>query len=208
MNCTYTNLIGIPEECDTNIGGINRIVLFSKKVDGAETIVSYFYDNLKLGAAGDAFEQAYMPNPVKTGNESSAEGLFGSAYNFEYVPQPNSSSVVSTQNIDNASGVNFTETVMTMSFSKEDITKYTAFTYLANMTDRNEVRGFYKDNNENWYYIGGFEPLTAYSGEITTGSNITDGQTITIALHDNGPYAPIPVLHNSYLETSLNTYFK
>lgn len=206
MNCTYTNLIGIPDECGTNIGGVNKIVLFSSKVANAEDTVAYFYNDLKLGS--DAFLQTYMPAAVNTGTQATADGLFGSAYNFEYIPQPNSSSVVSTQNIDQANGINFTETVVTMAFSKEDITKYTAFTYLTNMTDRHEVRGFYKDNNENWYYIGGFEPLTAYSGEINTGTNISDGQTITVALHDNGPFAPIPVLKGGNLETSLNTYFK
>lgn len=209
MNCTYTNLIGVPEECGSNLGGVKKVLLYSNKVNNAEQLVDTFTSYFRLfdGTQYVDFKQAYMPAALSTDTKEHADTFFGGgAYIYEYIPQPNSSSVVTSQNIDQATGVNFAESVITLNFNKENVNKYTAFSYLTSLTEDSHVRGFYLDNNDTWYSIGSFEYLESYTGsEINTGTNISDGQTITIMLKDNGPYAPIPV--TSYLEASLNTYF-
>lgn len=191
MNCETYNLYGIPEECDANIGGIKKIVLYSGKASGAAITIGTFTGSLRLGS--NAFTEDNMPEGVTTTmDEDEFEDVI--PYIVEYIPQHNSSSVESTQTIDNANGINFTETNINLNFSKEDLNKYKSYAWLTAANEGSDLHGFYLDNNDNWYMVGGFESLIAQEGTINTGANVSDGQTITIGLHDNGPYAPIPVI--------------
>lgn len=165
MACNQT-LSGLVNDCATSKGGILEVYLANFE-DVTDITVT---DNMVKGitmASGKKFHRYYF--------------------------RPGTSSMASTLNIDNAAGVNFVQTLLTMLFSRMETTKRVEMSALA----VNDLRAIVKDANGVFWMLGEEEPLIANAGDGQTGTAKTDANRYQIVLEDNNSTFPKEILVGS-----------
>lgn len=165
MACNQT-LSGLVNDCATSKGGILEVYLANFE-DVTDITVT---DNMVKGitmASGKKFHRYYF--------------------------RPGTSSMASTLNIDNAAGVNFVQTLLTMLFSRMETTKRVEMSALA----VNDLRAIVKDANGVFWLLGEEEPLIANAGDGQTGTAKTNANRYQIVLEDNNSTFPKEILVGS-----------
>lgn len=157
--CSQINA-GINARCDTSMGGIIEVAI-ANYVPGMFTLST---DTVS----------ANVETPVKW-------------YGFRF--RKGTGSMNSTLNIDDANGVNYVSTELTMIFGKMDTAKRLAIAGLA----AGEVVAVVKDANGKYWALGYDEPVTASAGEGVTGTARGDGNHYSITLLDNSTSFPYEV---------------
>ena len=157
--CSQINA-GINARCDTSMGGIIEVAIANYE-PGIFTLAT---------------------NNVT----ASVEGTI-KWYGFRF--RKGTSSMNSTLNIDDANGVNYVSTELTMIFGKMDTAKRLAIAGLA----AGEVVAVVKDANGTYWALGYDEPVTASAGEGVTGTARGDGNHYSITLLDNSTSFPYEV---------------
>lgn len=157
--CSQINA-GINARCDTSMGGIIEVAIANY-----EPAIFKLDDN-KVAASVDP--------DLKW-------------YGFRF--RKGTSSMTSTLNIDDANGVNYVSTELTMIFGKMDTDKRLAIAGLA----AGEVVAVVKDANGKYWALGYDEPVTASAGEGVTGTARGDGNHYSITLLDNATTFPYEV---------------
>ena len=155
--CSQINA-GINARCDTSMGGIIEVAIAN--YDPA--IFTLSTNNVS----------ASVEAPVKW-------------YGFRF--RKGTSSMTSTLNIDDANGVNYVSTELTMIFGKMDTEKRIAGLAAG------EVVAVVKDANGKYWALGYDEPVTASAGEGVTGTARGDGNHYSITLLDNATTFPYEV---------------
>lgn len=150
---------GINGACDTSMGGIVEVYL-----------AEY---------ASDIF--------TVTTNEVTAIKESTSFYKFNF--RKGSSSMTSTLTIDDANGINYVSTELSMTFGKMETSKRVAISALAT----SELAGIVKDCNGKYWALGLSEAVTASAGEGATGAARGDSNHYSITLVDNHTTFPMEV---------------
>ena len=165
MACNQT-ISGIVQDCATSKGGVAEVYLANYE-DVTDVAVT---DNKVTGitmASGKKFHRYYF--------------------------RPGTSSMTSTLTIDNAAGVNFVQTLLTMLFSRMETTKRVEMSALA----VNDLRAIVKDANGVFWLLGEEEPVIANAGDGQTGTAKTDANRYSITLEDNNSTFPKEILMGS-----------
>lgn len=182
-------LKGIQEECAPSMGGISAILLYDKEAGlGATNLQLHSQDKQLKGA----LDMSLMPAGWVS-FKSDLEDIVDSDHTYLYVPALDSSNAATEQTIDLPNGINFATTTLSMVFNKYG-NKAEEYNQLATLKESHGVKGFYRDNNGQWYLIGAFTNLYASAASISSGTGKGDGNTMNISLIDAGPYGPIPCL--------------
>lgn len=165
MACNQT-ISGIVQDCATSKGGVAEVYLANYE-DVTDVAVT---DNKVTGitmASGKKFKRYYF--------------------------RPGTSSMTSTLNIDNAAGVNFVQTLLTMLYSRMETTKRVEMSALA----VNDLRAIVKDANGVFWLLGEEEPVVANAADGQTGTAKTDANRYSITLEDNNSTFPKEILMGS-----------
>lgn len=165
MACNQT-ISGLVQDCATSKGGVAEVYLANYE-DVTDVAVT---DNKVTGitmASGKKFHRYYF--------------------------RPGTSSMTSTLNIDNAAGVNFVQTLLTMLYSRMETTKRVEMSALA----VNDLRAIVKDANGVFWLLGEEEPVVANAADGQTGTAKTDANRYSITLEDNNSTFPKEILMGS-----------
>ena len=165
MACNQT-ISGIVQDCATSKGGVAEVYLANYE-DVTDVTVT---DNKVTGitmASGKKFKRYYF--------------------------RPGTSSMTSTLTIDNAAGVNFVQTLLTMLYSRMETTKRVEMSALA----VNDLRAIVKDANGVFWLLGEEEPVIANAGDGQTGTAKTDANRYSITLEDNNSTFPKEIIMGS-----------
>ena len=154
MSCVQT-LSGIAASCDTNVGGI-RIAYICNYSD---------VTGITVDSETNMVDEITMAASAKF-----------KTYNF----RQNSSSLVSTLNVDPVNGVNFVQSDLTLIFAKQETVKRMEVARLS----LGELRVIVKDSNNKYWLLGEEEPVYASAGTAETGTARTDGNRYSITLTD------------------------
>lgn len=98
-------------------------------------------------------------------------------------------SMTSTPTIDNATGVKFITTDLTLQFNRMSASKKIEYDALM----ASELALIVKDGNGTYFYLGYSEPVLASGGTAQTGAAMTDGNYYQIVLQDVNPTVPYEV---------------
>ena len=161
------------------------------------------YENIKAGkpyvirlrSQGNAENKLTFRDEIKgditvTENKVTAITMASGKKFHRYYFRPGTSSMASTLNIDNAAGVNFVQTLLTMLFSRMETTKRVEMSALA----VNDLRALVKDANGVFWMLGEEEPVIANAGDGQTGTAKTDANRYSITLEDNNSTFPKEIL--------------
>ena len=162
MACNQT-ISGLVQDCSTSKGGILEVYLANFDDVSAITV---------------------------TDNKVTAISMVDTKKFKRYYFRPGTSSMASTLQLDNAAGVNFVQTLLTMLFSRMETTKRVEMSALA----VNDLRAIVKDANGVYWLLGEEEPVIANSGDGTTGTAKTDANRYQIVLEDNNSTFPKEIL--------------
>lgn len=165
MACNQT-LSGLVNDCATSKGGILEVYLANFEDVTDITVTDGMVKGITM-ASGKKFHRYYF--------------------------RPGTSSMASTLNVDNAAGVNFVQTLLTMLFSRMETTKRVEMSALA----VNDLRAIVKDANGVFWMLGEEEPLIANAGDGQTGTAKTDANRYQIVLEDNNSTFPKEILVGS-----------
>lgn len=157
--CSQINA-GINARCDTSMGGIIEVAIAN-----------------------------YEPGIFTLSTDTVAANVETSVKWYGFRFRKGTSSMNSTLNIDDANGVNYVSTELTMIFGKMDTAKRLAIAGLA----AGEVVAVVKDANGKYWALGYDEPVTASAGEGVTGTARGDGNHYSITLLDNSTSFPYEV---------------
>lgn len=161
MSCIQ-NINGIARDCNANMGGIRKVYIapYDEGVTLTETDGVITAITLSEGA-----------------------GKF-MAFNF----REGAADLSHTSQIDNANGTNFMQSVLTMSFARQDATKRMEINALL----KGEVMVIVVDNNGKANFLGKDAPVVAQAGDNGgKGANKTDANKYDIALVDNSLELPL-----------------
>lgn len=165
MACNQT-ISGIVQDCATSKGGVAEVYLANYEDVTDVTITSDKVTGITM-ASGKKFKRYYF--------------------------RPGTSSMTSTLTIDNAAGVNFVQTLLTMLYSRMETTKRVEMSALA----VNDLRAIVKDANGVFWLLGEEEPVIANAGDGQTGTAKTDANRYSITLEDNNSTFPKEILMGS-----------
>ena len=112
---------------------------------------------------------------------------------YRYQFRRNTGSFTSTLNVDDANGVNYVSTEITLQFTRMEAQKRAAIAALA----QGGVAVLVKDANGNWWAFGVEAPVFASSGTGQTGTAATDGNFYNIVLTDEQSSFPYQVAENA-----------
>lgn len=168
MSCSQT-LVGIPYDCDTNVGGIKEAYL-TNYADGIFAVGT--------NASGDT---------EITGVTSGA-----TFHRFQF--RKGTGSMTSTLNVDEAAGTNFVQTDVVLQFSRMETMKRTAVAALA----LGGLAGIVVDCNGKKWAIGVDEPVNASAGSGNSGTARTDSNNYQITLTDIFKTFPYEVTEDAF----------
>ena len=160
--CT-TALKAIAYDCSASKGGIVDVL-----------IANYSENMFQVGEDSEG-------NPIVT-------GITGATW-YRYQFRRNTGSFTSTLNVDDANGVNYVSTDITLQFTRMEAQKRSAIAALA----LGGVAMLVKDANGNWWAFGNEAPVYASSGTGQTGTAATDGNFYNIVLTDEQSSFPYQV---------------
>ena len=153
MSCTQ-NLFGINNDCTPTKGGIVEVYIHEYDSD------MFYYD-----------EEL---------NEEEITSLLTNKEWYLYQFKKNTGSMTSTLNVDQANGINFVETELTLVFGKMSTEKLIEI----NALSKSELSIIVKDCNGKYYALGMNNPVTVSSSTGQTGTQFTDGNNYTITFTD------------------------
>lgn len=165
MACNQT-ISGIVQDCATSKGGVAEVYLANYEDVTDITVSDEKVKGITM-ASGKKFKRYYF--------------------------RPGTSSMTSTLTIDNAAGVNFVQTLLTMLYSRMETTKRVEMSALA----VNDLRAIVKDANGVFWLLGEEEPVIANAGDGQTGTAKTDANRYSITLEDNNSTFPKEILMGS-----------
>ena len=165
MACNQT-ISGLVQDCSTSKGGVSEVYLANFEDVTDITVTDGMVKGITM-ASGKKFHRYYF--------------------------RPGTSSMASTLNVDNAAGVNFVQTLLTMLFSRMETTKRVEMSALA----VNDLRAIVKDANGIFWMLGEEEPMIANAGDGQTGTAKTDANRYSITLEDNNSTFPKEILVGS-----------
>lgn len=161
MSFCPVNLNGIAGSCDTSFGGLQKVY------------ITTFDDGLyTLNASGDSV------SAVSTG-----------ATWYEYSFKKGVCSQTSTQNVDNANGVNYVTTEVVLQFNRMDTAKRKEIAALST----GDLAVITKDSNGKYWALGFSEPVNASAGTAQTGQAKSDGNFYQITLSDDQSSYPYEI---------------
>lgn len=164
MACNQT-LAGLLHDCLPSMGGIKRVLLANYD-DIASVTVSGKITAITLATGVTApFYSYYVPDGV--------------------------GSMESTPTIDRATGANFVETVLSLTFPRMTAAKHAEMEALK----LNDLVAIVEDNNGVYWYLGKDRPVYAGGTPASgTGTAFTDANRYAIELHDISQNYPFEVL--------------
>lgn len=154
MACSNQTLAGLSGACDTSRGGIVEAYIIN-------------YDDVTAIAYDDTAN-------TKITGVTLASGKTWYKYSFK----PNTGSLTSTLNVDNAAGVNYVSSELVLQFSRMDTQKRIEMKALA----LNDLRVIVKDANGKFWFLGAEEPVSASGGSANSGQQRGDGNYFSITL--------------------------
>jgi hypothetical protein len=168
MACTSAALSGLTLDCENSKGGIQKVWIanFDQTIADAVAAVSVSADSV-------AFE--------------TISGATGTWHAYEF--RRGTGSMTSTLNVDDANGVNYVSTDITLQFGRMEARKRAEMKALS----LNETMVLVKDNNGKVWFCGFSTPVMASSGSGQTGQAVTDGNFYQIVLQANDDTYPIEV---------------
>ena len=167
-NCASVALRGIPRDCASSVGGINRVAIANYS-----DVVTVATSSLGSGSADTAVEITQI--------ELKPEAK----WNF-YHFRKGSSSLVETLNVDQATGLNYVSSELVMTFARMESQKRAEISALA----LNEIVVVVEDSNKQYHYLGYSEPVAASAGTGQTGQAKGDANNYSITLQDDSETFP------------------
>ena len=158
MSCTSYTLKGITNDCSTSKGGIREIFIADWQKD--------------IFTVGDS--------------AGTVTALKAETQWYQYYVKRNTSSFTSTATIDQANGVNFVSTELTLVFTKMETAKRLEMSALT----LNDVAVLVVDANNKVWCLGKDNPVNATAGTGETGTAATDGNKFTLTLTDESDTFP------------------
>ena len=144
------------------------------------------------GGIADVYIANYVEDMFTTGDTSGVTYITditsGSTW-YRYQFRRNTGSFTSTLNVDDANGVNYVSTEITLQFTRMEAAKRAAIAALA----QGGVAVLVKDANGLWWAFGKEAPVYASSGTGQTGTAATDGNFYNIVLTDEQSEFPFQV---------------
>ena len=166
MACTQT-LAGLINDCAKSMGGIKAVALVERDKVAAITVATGNVTAITMGQDGGGNDYVF----------------------FKYYFRPESGSMTSTMNIDNATGVNYVSTELVLQFARMDTVKRTEMCAMV----LNELYALVQDCNNKWWLLGYDNPIYASAGDGQTGQARGDGNRYQITLTDNSEDLPYEV---------------
>lgn len=164
-NCASVALKGIPRDCASSVGGINRVAIAN-------------YSDIKTVTTSSA--------STDTAVEITQIELQPDAkWNF-YHFRKGSSSLTETLNVDQATGLNYVSSELVMTFARMESAKRAEISALA----LNEIVVVVEDSNKQCHYLGYSEPVGASAGTGQTGQAKGDANNYSITLQDDSETFP------------------
>lgn len=120
----------------------------------------------------------------------SAISMASSAKFYRYAFRPGAASMTSTRTLDPANGINYVETLLTLSFPKMETSKRVEIEALA----QSDLVAIVRDNNDKYFFLGKDEPviMTANAGQTGTARSDKNGYDVTLA--DESKALPYEIL--------------
>lgn len=157
MACNIT-LAGIEKDCGASMGGVKRIAIALREDIDTMTVTT----------------------------EKVAVTMVSSKTFKEFCFRPGTAAMTSTRNVDLANGVNYVETLLSMSFSRMETSKRVELEALAH----SECVALVEDNNGVTWFLGYDEPLVIQAGDGGTGTARTDRNGYGVTLADESKAYP------------------
>ena len=171
MACNPQVFSGLPANCDANRGGVQVVYIANRSdVTGIEL--------------GTPEKDTITTITMKTKGETEETAKF-KAYHFK----KGAASFTSTFTLDNANGVNFVTTVLSIDFAKMETAKRVEMQALS----LGEMAVIVLDANGTYWYLGYDEPVYASAGTGETGAARTDVNKYSIELTDESESLPYEV---------------
>ena len=158
MSCTAYTLKGITNDCSTSKGGIREIY-----------IADWAKDIFTVGAS-----------------DNTVTALKLDAQWYKYYIKKNTSSFTSTATIDQANGLNYVSTELTLVFTKMETAKRVEMSALL----LNDVAVIVVDSNNKAWCLGLNNPVNATAGTAESGVAASDGNKYTLTLTDESDTFP------------------
>lgn len=165
MACNPQVFSGLPANCDSNRGGV-MVVYIANRADVAGVELS-------------------KPKEDKISTITMKDTAKFKAYHFK----KGAASFTSTFTLDNANGVNFVTTVLSIDFAKMETAKRIEMQALS----LGEMAVIILDANGTYWYLGLDEPVYASAGTGETGAARTDVNKYSIELTDESESLPYEV---------------
>lgn len=164
MSCNSLTLSGLPQNCDANIGGVKKIYIANRD---------------------DVTDIAVDDTSHKVSTITMAETKKFVSYGFK----KGAASFTSTATIDNANGVFFVTTVVSIDFAKMETQKRIEMQALS----LNDMIVLVVDANDKIWLLGKDEYVYATAGTGETGAARTDANKYHIELTDESSEYPYEV---------------
>lgn len=160
---------GIASECVSSMGGIKAIYLANFDDSNAAKI--------SVSAEGGGYDAVSV-----------------TATNFhKFNTRKNVSSMTSTFNIDDANGVNYVSTELSLTFARMNAEKRMTI----NALRTGEMAAVVIDTNDQAWYLGIDQPITVTAGTAQTGAAIGDGNNYQVTITDQSVDLPLPLDNDS-----------
>ena len=158
MSCTAYTLKGITNDCSTSKGGIREVYICDWAKD--------------LFTVGDS--------------AGTVTALKSDVQWYKYYIKRNTSSFTSTATIDQANGVNYVSTELTLVFTKMETSKRVEMSALL----LNDVACLVVDSNNKVWCLGLNNPVNSTAGTAESGVAASDGNKYTLTLTDESDTFP------------------
>ena len=157
-------LAGLGRDCNTNMGGLKRVLIAPAEDVTAVTV------------------------GTDDGNVSTITMTTGKQF-FEYLFKPGTATQTSTLNKDDTVGMNYVSSEIVLFFHRMDTQKRKEMNALA----LGDMVVITEDMNGKYWFFGKDEPVTASAGDGQTGAARSDANRYSITLKDNSADFPYEV---------------
>lgn len=185
--------INMLNECETKIGGIDLVILFNKNNpfvmltdpdgnyinvnDGIPNYITGLFPEIIIGTDASIYKS------IPSGNTFTTKG-----------------------NIDQQTGQSYSSSSFNIRITGITPQKLKEINSLARTNHNDGLAAFVHTNYGEWYLTGYYYGLSINSTDGNWGSNIGDGETITVGFDDIGPYPPL--ICKSTLKDALDEIYK
>ena len=176
MGCNSISLASLDASCSQSKGGIVEVYL-----------IPYEYISGTTEGSGATISESAETEDLVTGISYAGTHTVSDWQMFRF--RKNTGSMTSTLTIDEANGVSYIETELTMLFTRMETDKRVQMVALA----KGEVAAVVKDSNGHFWFLGMNEGVVASAGTGQTGQNKTDGNYYQVTLKDSSDEYPYEV---------------